>query len=145
MARRVSMSKAKRLLESLKRKRSINEAHLSLTPEYVKLFELRNTDKVMEFFQPMLEELFNKALLDVRTPSLEYQYNPGNNLYQLSSLLSAVQRVNSAILEFHKAEEISDKNLINIRIEDALEDVYRLLASWKASEIRGKDIPSLQV
>lgn len=145
MARRISMSKAKRLLESLKRKRSINEAHLSLTPEYVKLFELRNTDKVMEFFQPMLEELFNKALLDVRTPSLEYQYNPGNNLYQLSSLLSAVQRVNSSILEFHRAEEISDKNLINIRIEDALEDVYRLLASWKASEIRGKDIPSLPV
>lgn len=145
MARRISMSKAKRLLESLKRKRSINEAHLSLTPEYAKLFELRNTDKVMEFFQPMLEELFNKALLDVRTPSLEYQYNPGNNLYQLSSLLSAVQRVNSAILEFHRAEEISDKNLINIRIEDALEDVYRLLASWKASEIRGKDIPSLPV
>lgn len=145
MARRVSMSKAKRLLESLKNKRSINEAHLSLTPEYVKLFELRNTDKVMEFFQPMLEELFNKALLDVRTPSLEYQYNSGNNLYQLSSLLSAVQRVNSAILEFHRAKEISDKNLINIRIEDALEDVYRLLASWKASEIRGKDIPSLPV
>lgn len=145
MARRVSMSKAKRLLESLKRKRSINEAHLSLTPDYVKLFELKDTDRVMEFFQPMLEESFNKALLDVRTPSLEYQYNSGNNLYKLSSLLSAVQRVNSAILEFHRAEEISDKNLINIRIEDALEDVYRLLASWKASEIRGKEIPSLPV
>lgn len=135
------MSRAGKLLESLKKKRSINEAHLSLTPDYVKLYELRDTDKIMEFFQPMLEELFNKALLDVRTPSLEYQYNPGNNLYQLSSLLSAVQRVNSAILEFHRVEDLSGKDLINIRIEDALEDVYRLLASWKASEIRGKDLP----
>lgn len=136
------MSKAKRLAESLqKRRKSISEAHLSLNPEYVKLFELKDSDRVMEFFQPILEEGFEKALSEVRTPSLDTQYNSGTYIYYLSAILSAVQRINSAIAEFHLTENPEDKKLVSMRIEDALEETQRLLAARKASEVRGKDLP----
>ena len=132
-------TRAGKLLESLKKRRSFNEAHLSLEPELTQLFESKNIDEVMNYFQPLIQGCFEEALEEARNPTINKGWNNSDKFYKLTSLLGTVQRINSSILEYEKVAE-EDKATVSIRLEDALEEAQRILASWKAGQVRGNVI-----